>query len=244
MANIEKSRYWSITINNPTDADEREIAMARQKGWILDGQKEVGEEGTPHYQLILDCKAQQRFSAVKKALSRAHIEKAKSVDALRTYVHKEETRVGELKVGTAQYPSQEEVWTHWASFVRHLQNKHGERYLRERVWKNGILPLWDEYINEMIMSGYFVELIGINPQIRSAVKTYGKSILTRCGVHIWTPGERLWDPKTDRQTDSDITLAADNELKINVPIEHNQDADEEEILPQASQDLSPSDEEN
>lgn len=79
----DRSRYWSLTINNPTQEDEEAIALARQRGWKVEGQKEVGKEGTPHYQLCLDCSQQQRFSAVKKAFPRAHIEAAKSVVALK-----------------------------------------------------------------------------------------------------------------------------------------------------------------
>lgn len=45
----DRSIYWSITINNPREDDEENIAVARQRGWIVEGQKEVGENGTPHY---------------------------------------------------------------------------------------------------------------------------------------------------------------------------------------------------
>lgn len=79
----DRARYWSLTINNPTPDDEERIALARQRGWRVEGQLEKGEEGTPHYQLCLDCGAQQRFSAVKKAFPRAHIEAAKSAVALK-----------------------------------------------------------------------------------------------------------------------------------------------------------------
>lgn len=44
---------WSVTINNPTPKDDEEIALVRQKGWSVEGQKEKGSEGTEHYQLFV-----------------------------------------------------------------------------------------------------------------------------------------------------------------------------------------------
>lgn len=44
----DRHSKWSVTINNPTEADEDSIHRARQKGWKVWGQKEVGEEGTEH----------------------------------------------------------------------------------------------------------------------------------------------------------------------------------------------------
>ena len=46
-------------------------------------------------------------------------------------------------------------------------------------------------IRQKIEEGYYVELIGVNPQIRSAVKNYGLSIMKR---------ENSADRQTDRQT--------------------------------------------
>jgi len=97
MADKDRHRYWSITIENPTEADDVEIDRARQRGWVLTGQQEVGTKtGTLHYQMCLYTKEDQRFSAIKKAFSRAHIESARKPEALKQYVNKEDTRVGEL----------------------------------------------------------------------------------------------------------------------------------------------------
>ena len=87
---------WSITINNPTDDDVR----CDVPGWSLEGQYEVGAEGTRHFQGILKTGKQVRFSAVKRVFTRAHIEVARNKKALEAYVHKEDTRVGEF-AGTA-----------------------------------------------------------------------------------------------------------------------------------------------
>lgn len=91
----DRGTCWSLTINNPTQDDEDAIHIARQKGWKVEGQKERGEQGTEHYQLMLRT-PQVRFSAVKKQFPRAHIELARNPSALATYVSKEETRLQPL----------------------------------------------------------------------------------------------------------------------------------------------------
>ena len=100
---------WSVTINNPTPSDDEEIARARQKGWKVDGQPEVGANGTLHYQLVVKT-PQVRFSQVKKAFCRAHVELARDPLALQAYVHKEDTKAGELQVAQEMYPSLSKLW--------------------------------------------------------------------------------------------------------------------------------------
>lgn len=93
-----KARNWSITINNPTAEDYAAIELLKArpfcKNWI--GQLEKGENGTEHIQGALKTD-NVRFSQVKKALPRAHIEPAKNAIALRQYVQKEETRIAPLQ---------------------------------------------------------------------------------------------------------------------------------------------------
>lgn len=227
--NNERSRYWSLTINNPNENDEKEINLARQKGWRVEGQKEQGEqEQTPHYQLSLDCLKQQRFSAIKKAFARAHIEKARNWDALQNYVVKEETRVGSLPQQQTQYPSQQEVWSHWTTFI-HTKSKETMSYLLgyRRADDKGqwLLYEWDEYISQAITEGYYVELIGINPQIRACVSRYGRAILLRHGLDIITGNYSSKTDKTDK-TEDNASLAPEENLD-NI---HNPDgADEEEL---------------
>lgn len=48
MDKDKRHSTWSVTINNPTQSDEDAIHQARQRGWSVEGQKEVGEQGTPH----------------------------------------------------------------------------------------------------------------------------------------------------------------------------------------------------
>lgn len=92
----DRGTSWSITINNPTVDDDNAL-KSLPPGWTVYGQKECGENGTEHYQLLLKT-PQVRFSTVKKLLGRAHIELCRNPQALMQYVTKEETRVAPLDV--------------------------------------------------------------------------------------------------------------------------------------------------
>lgn len=181
---MEKGTNWSITINNPITADDENIARARQKGWLVEGQLEKGDNGTPHYQLRVVTKGQQRFSALKKAFPRGHIELARRPDALKEYVKKDETRIGELPKMDI-YPSMSKLMSFYAEFhnMKLKQEGHEE-------WDR--LELFDDMIRYKIRQGFYVEGMGVNPQVRSSIKMYGKAIAER---------DRLHRQKTDRQTD-------------------------------------------
>lgn len=69
---MSKSTRWCFTLNNWTDADVG-ILRALQIVYLVFGY-EVGESGTPHLQGFVIFKSQQRLSAVKKVLERAHWE--------------------------------------------------------------------------------------------------------------------------------------------------------------------------
>jgi len=71
------AKHWCFTINNPTETDDAQLrAIVPRISYIIFG-KEVGAEGTPHYQGFLCMNTQCRLSAVKKLLTRAHIERRK-----------------------------------------------------------------------------------------------------------------------------------------------------------------------
>jgi len=238
MSNARASN-WSVTINNPTPQDDEEIAIARQKGWKVVGQKEKGENGTEHYQLHVTT-GQVRFSAVKKAFSRAHIELARNPAALSSYVTKEDTRVAALPTTQDKYPSQSQIWDWFAlscgsrdeflacvnsAYKGHLILCAADPSLKvmskHEYYEQALLDQFDEAISEKISEGYYCELIGVNPQIRSAVKKYGFSILDR----YWDSGVSEKHPKeTDRQTDTRL----DNEESIEVEVTTFENGDSEE----------------
>lgn len=94
--------HWLLTVNNPEESDDVDISRAREKGWLVEGQKEKGKDGTEHYQIYVRSK--QRFSALKKAFPRAHIEVCHNPDAARQYVKKEDTRIGCLPAEARNKP--------------------------------------------------------------------------------------------------------------------------------------------
>lgn len=70
------SRYWCFTINNPNDHDDQQLSNLVSDAichYMCYG-REKGENETPHYQAYLELTRPQRFSWVKKRITRAHIE--------------------------------------------------------------------------------------------------------------------------------------------------------------------------
>jgi len=210
-ASSSRATCWSLTINNPVASDEENIALARQKGWRVDGQKEIGKEGTPHYQLIVKT-PQVRFSAMKKAFPRAHIEIARNPSALEQYVHKEDTKDAELSQDNELYPSLQKMWD---MFYEYLTNKWKEHHVMN--WANEkFLERFDEFISFKIEQGYVLETMAVNPQIRSSVKNYGLAIYTRSMNRYykdlplerqkstdWIDDENISvDSQTDRQSEN------------------------------------------
>jgi len=197
MTTQARASCWSITINNPSAADEENINLARQKGWKVEGQLEVGEQGTPHYQLKVNT-PQVRFSAVKKAFPRAHIEIAKNVYALEQYVHKEETREGELVQTSDRYPSMQKLWDMFSDYIE----EHRLNLAKESWDEDTFLQEFDLFIKDAIIDGYVVETMAVNPQIRACVKKFGREILIR---------SQNIRRQTDRQTDEIIIPTIDKQ---------------------------------
>lgn len=201
MKKDERGSAWSVTINNPIAADEENISLARQKGWSVEGQKEQGENGTIHYQLVVKT-GQVRFSAIKGAFPRAHIELGRNVAALVKYCNKEETRIGELPQGSDLYPSLQKVWD---MFYDYVSAKADER--KASLWADWKPDDWlhnfDKFVNCYIQKGYVLETIAVNPQIRSAVKLYGYSMFVRSAERLHKIQESdPVDRQTDRQTET------------------------------------------
>ena len=173
----ERATSWSITINNPSANDEEAIALARQRGWAIDGQLEKGENGTLHYQLIAKT-PQVRFSAVKKLFPRAHIEVARNVKALSQYVKKDDTRVSQLETQSEMYPSLQKTWDMFADYIETMCDQKSYP-----VWadyqQDDWLRSFDKFIAHIIEKGYCVETLAVNPQTRSCIKLFGPNIFKR-----------------------------------------------------------------
>lgn len=192
MTTTERGTCWSLTINNPTPDDDECIAKARAKRWTVDGQLEKGEKGTPHYQLMVRT-PQVRSSAVRSAFPRAHVELAKNAKALAKYVTKEDTRAGQLPTGSDKFPSLEKTYDMFVKWL--LENKYKKEvedfddrwstgiFMTADFWrvvnKDKLMELFDECCSHLIEDGYFVEQWAVNPQVRSALMKFGKSIVIR-----------------------------------------------------------------
>jgi len=175
-----------VTINNPTAADDEAIALARQQGWQVIGQLEKGEEGTPHYQLMVRT-PQVRFSQVKRSFPRAHIEVTRNVVAGAKYVTKADTRVAALPTNQEMYPSLSKFWD---LVVGHID---ADNWYTIAAWQGleewnerkagGPLPTPDlaltAAVNELIADGYHIESIAVNPQVISAWRKYHLGLIRR-----------------------------------------------------------------
>jgi len=202
----QRATCWSVTINMKnvakTTADEC-IQQARAAGWQVEGQLEKGEEGTEHYQLMVST-PQVRFSAIKKMFPTAHIEVARKPQALKAYVHKEDTREGMLPEQTKFYPSVNKMWElmfdwttkeypdYFECMIKEYQRMSAEKRLREL----------DEKAASLIEIGYFVEHHVVNPQVRSGFAKFAPEIIRRT--------QRILESAEDRQTDRQTTFSSDD----------------------------------
>lgn len=95
-----KARCYSITINNYTDEDLKNLDVIKNSCKSYGWQSEIGKDGTPHLQGYLYFKNAKSFKVLKKILPRAHIEIARNYLALKNYVKKAETHDGKIRVET------------------------------------------------------------------------------------------------------------------------------------------------
>lgn len=220
----ERHSTWSVTINNPSASDEEDMSRARQKGWKVEGQLERGENGTPHYQLMVRT-GQVRFSAVKKAFPRAHIEPARNVSALKEYVHKEKTKEGELPVQNDKYPSLDKIWEllFQQFLIAGVMNRHPHTQSVDWSPYASDDPLYelDLATANLIRDGYRVESILANPQNRTAFKKWSMDLMTRVyREQLATQSARQTDTnENDLHTSDDQEYTPDaNEIQeVNVP---------------------------
>jgi len=134
----------------------------------LEGQIEFGEDSQGlHAQLYLKT-PWIRASKVMKTFPKIHVEVARNRIALKNYVHKEETRVGDFKTIEARAPPQwNQIILLFADWVREYFPNIPDDPPEERKYF-----LWDEFIRDKIMEGMKIDIIGVNPQYRSCVQKY------------------------------------------------------------------------
>jgi len=181
MTDRTRATCWSITINNPTDADLRPTLPAK---WVLTGQIEQGKEGTVHYQGMLTTTQVWR-SAVKKILPRAHIEPAKNKAALQKYVSKEDTRLSKVDDIVSDIPTlfdyQHTIAQQWDDDeFKDFQSNFPDDQLAKLGMGEIALQYVDKLVALDIERGLIgIEYIAINPMWRSAWKKFWKAMILR-----------------------------------------------------------------
>lgn len=225
----DRSIYWSLTINNPNPSDEENIATARQRGWVVEGQVEAGEQnGTPHYQLMVNTRVQQRFSALKKVFPRARIEAARNPAALKQYVHKVETRVAELPNSARFLTSQKQLWDLVVDELESAEppKKYRIRFGEEEPYDEDrfdALEALDYAADQLIRKGYYcVETMVVNPQTRSAFQKFWKAIIVRRQIDRQTDRQNQIKSVTEDITD-DASTSDDTESETRSNSEEQED---------------------
>lgn len=175
----DRATCWSITINNPQEAD---YMRPLPPGWKLQGQLERGEgEGTLHYQGMLKTN-QVRFSAVKKEFPRAHIEVARDKAALAKYVQKEETRVAAVEAIPTLFEYQGIIADKWD------ENDFQRRWQLACSNSGANVPDIDtvamRYLDSLVEADIQIgrrgaEFIAINPMWRSSWMRFWRAIINR-----------------------------------------------------------------
>lgn len=235
MSSTDRASHWSLTINNPTAVEHEQIALARQKGWKVSGQEEVGKEGTPHLQLHLTT-PQVRFSAVKKHFPRAHIQVARNPIALEAYVNKEETRTSALPSPQAMYPSLSKFW----HLVYEICNERNwldwstdriEMWWREAYFDLGVqrpspaveaqrefaMLVLDSCVEKLIYDGYHVDMF-YSPPNMNLWKKFHFAILQRSAREISEQTARQTDARSDSGDSSPgVVHTPDAVSEVNIP---------------------------
>lgn len=175
----DRASCWSITINNPKNEEYQIVLPAR---WKLVGQLEKGEQGTVHFQGMLNT-PQVRFAAVKRVFPRAHIEIARDRLALAKYVQKEDTRVAHVNAVPTIFEYQTMVASKWNEEEYQARWRFAcEHATQRQVPDPGEVALL--YVDTLVARDVELgvrgaEYIAINPMWRSSWKRFWRSIIRR-----------------------------------------------------------------
>jgi len=222
MSSTVKASFWSGTqFAIKTFPEQR--ALAEQRGWKVDGQEEKCETtGRLHIQFWVKTPHMRR-SQVSKIFQGAHLEPAKNVAALKNYCQKEETRVGDMPEASHKYPTQDKLFALFASWLHGILTcnkrshypRDGEEWLRR----------FDQCCESLIVTGYRVESLAVNPAVRSAIKKFGDAIYHR---HISEKFEEEAEnhPVEDSQTDRQAELFSQSVVIPTIDASRREDTEE------------------
>lgn len=188
MAASDRASSWSITWYPPTDSLNREVSEGEIKefakrqlppGWKMEGQMEQCPTTLRyHYQGYLKTN-QQRFSAVKKHMDTAHIEPARTPQALQRYAHKDETRIAEIPTGTS-VPTIFEYQVTVAKCWKDAEFQNWMANFPNKPQDEVAMLYLDSIVSRHISEGMRgPEWIATNPMWRNAWKKFWRSIIER-----------------------------------------------------------------
>lgn len=175
-----KTNKWCITYwltDGRTVEDLELITQQMPANWSLEGQIEQGVDSQQklHAQLFLKTE-QTRGTKIAKYFKNCYINEAKNPFALQNYVHKEDTRVAELKTVENRSPQWSVVCDKFFDWV--VENDlQGTSFMSSESPFDQRLRTWDDFIGQSIREGMRVEVIGVNPQYRACVSRYWDSFV-------------------------------------------------------------------
>lgn len=195
-----KTSKWCITYwltDGRTVETLNELVKNMPENWSLEGQIEQGYDSNDklHAQLFLKTE-QTRGTRIVKFFPNCYIDEARNPFALKEYCHKDKTRVAEFKTVENRSPDWKVVRDKFFDWLIETEPFYGhvKDDLDERVSPR--LELWDKFMNISIAEGMCIELVGVNPQYRSAVRRYWDGFIA-CAEKRAT--------SIDRQTDRQIS---------------------------------------
>lgn len=169
-----RATAWCITMwltdgTGYTPESIHELTQAMPNDWSLEGQMEMGKDSDEklHYQLLLKT-PQTRGTRIQKFFPKCYIDEAQKYHALKTYVHKVNTRVGEFKTVENRSPQWSTVCDKFFDWLLCEQPETGFF----GVVDEERMRLWDKFIGISLEEGMRVDIIGVNPQYRSCIGRY------------------------------------------------------------------------
>lgn len=209
-----KTNKWCITYwltDGRTIETLNDLVAAMPSNWALEGQIEQGYDSDDklHAQLFLKTE-QTRGTKIIKYFPNCYVDEAKNPFALKNYVHKIDTRVAEFKTVENRSPQWTQVcdkFFDWLLITHDYPSQVKEE--TEFGQESPRLQLWDQFINLSISEGMRLELIGVNPQYRSAIKRYWIGFIDAAKTR-----QTSVDRQTDRQ---ELNISVDRQTDRQIP---------------------------
>jgi len=180
----------------------QEFQQCIENEWLVDGQLEVGENGTPHYQFYINTQKQVRFSAIKRVFPKAHIECSHDMKKVESYCKKWKTRQTDTKTVKIERwdPDSDERYTtkmFWADLASIWFEVYEET-------DTDIMLVYDYCVQQLIDMEFPCHMVAVQPQNRKAFQLYGLQMMNYYRRHIHN--ETAGPQQPDRELHQGITI--------------------------------------